>query len=165
MRDMEQVYQAYFLDVYRYALRLCGERALAEDITSDCFLRAMDRMHTYRGEGELRVWLCSIARNLYLSHLRRQARVMLPGDLSTLPVLDDPAECVTTQDAGERAAQAVSALEEPARQIFRLRALQGLSFRDIAALYDKSENWACVVYHRARKKLMKALEEQDETHL
>ncbi len=165
MRDMEQVYQAYFLDVYRYALRLCGERALAEDITSDCFLRAMDRMHTYRGEGELRVWLCSIARNLYLSHLRRQARITLSGDLSTLPVLDDPAERVTTQDAGERAAQAVSALEEPARQIFRLRALQGLSFRDIAALYDKSENWACVVYHRARKKLMKALEKQDETHL
>ena len=116
MRDMEQVYQAYFLDVYRYALRLCGERALAEDITSDCFLRAMDRMHTYRGEGELRVWLCSIARNLYLSHLCRQAasrcRAICRPYLYWMTLLN-----ASQPRMPASARQAVSA-GEPARRIF-----------------------------------------------
>ena len=44
-------------------------------------------------------------------------------------------------------------LEEPYKEVFLLRALGELSFRQIGQLFGKTENWACVTYHRARKKL------------
>lgn len=163
MEQLEQIYQAYFQDVYRYALRLCGQQMAAEDLTSATFLRAMDRLHTFRGEGELRVWLCSIARNLWLDQLRRQGRSVLMAQVPEPVHWEDPADLLARKDAGERALGAALALEEPARHILLLRALQGLSFRQIAALYGRSDNWACVVYHRARKALMRTLEDEDET--
>lgn len=163
MEKLEQAYLAYFLDVYRYALRLCGERMAAEDLTSATFLRAMDKLHTFRGEGELRVWLCSIARNLRLSALRRQGRE-IPLDAVPEPAdWADTASLVAEKDAGRRALAAALALNEPARRVFLLRALHGQPFNDIGRDYGKNANWACVVYHRARKSLMQALEETDET--
>jgi RNA polymerase sigma-70 factor (ECF subfamily) len=49
-------------------------------------------------------------------------------------------------------------LDEPYREVFTLRTLGQLSFRDIGELFDKSENWACVVYYRARAKLKEKME-------
>ena len=71
MQGFESVYRAYFTDVYRYALSLCGDAALADDLTSECFLKAMRAIGSFRGECELRVWLCQILKRLYLDHLRR----------------------------------------------------------------------------------------------
>lgn len=164
MERWAEVYQAYFLDVYRYALSLCRERALAEDLTSDTFLKAMDAFHKFRGDCPVNLWLCRITRNLYVSHLRKHSRVIPVEEIPEpgTALWEDPAEVVSTQDAGERALAAALALSEPARQIVLLRSVMGMGFKDIAALYGKGENWACVVYHRARKKLKEALEEQDE---
>ena len=163
MKGWAEVYQAYFLDVYRYALSLCRERALAEDLTSETFLKAMDAFHKFRGDCPVNQWLCRITRNLYISHLRKHSRVIPVGEIPELGVnlSNDPADLVGAQDAGERALKAALALGEPARQIVLLRSVMGMSFGEIAALYRKSENWACVVYHRARKKLKESLEEQD----
>ena len=49
-------------------------------------------------------------------------------------------------------------LEEPYREVFTLRTLGQLSFRDIGDLFGKSENWACVVYHRARTRIKERME-------
>ena len=49
-------------------------------------------------------------------------------------------------------------LPEPYREVFLLRVLGELSFRDIGSLFEKGENWACVTYHRARKKIMEQME-------
>ena len=46
----------------------------------------------------------------------------------------------------------------PYREVFLLRVLGELSFRDIGSLFEKGENWACVTYHRARKKIMEQME-------
>ncbi|NLX83855.1 MAG: sigma-70 family RNA polymerase sigma factor [Clostridiales bacterium] len=163
MKGWEQVYQAYFLDVYRYALSLCRERALAEDLTSDTFLKGMDAFYRFRGDCPVNVWLCRITRNLYISHLRKHGRVIPVEEIPEPEVnlSNDPADLVGEKDAGERALMVTLALPEPGRQIVLLRSVQGMSFAQIAALYQKSENWACVVYHRARKKLKETLEVDD----
>lgn len=163
MKGWAEVYQAYFLDVYRYALSLCRERTLAEDLTSETFLKAMDAFHKFRGDCPVNQWLCRITRNLYISHLRKHSRVIPVEEIPEpgMELLEDPAEVVSARDAGERALAATLALSEPARQIVLLRSVMGMGFGEIAALYHKRENWACVVYHRARKKLKESLEEQD----
>ncbi len=50
-------------------------------------------------------------------------------------------------------------LKEPYKEVFSLRTFGELSFKQIAALFGKSENWACVTYHRARKRIIEGMEE------
>lgn len=59
----------------------------------------------------------------------------------------------------EQAQAALHALEEPYKEVFMLRVYGELSFRRIGALFGKTENWACVVFHRARNKLKERMEE------
>ena len=160
MQGFESVYRAYFTDVYRYALSLCGDTALADDLTSECFLKAMRAIGSFRGECELRVWLCQILKRLYLDHLRRDGRE-LPSD--TLPEhgeSPDPAEVFTQEDQAMRAHRALRRLPEPYREVFSLRVLGGLGFAAIGELFSKSQNWACVTYHRARQKLRDIMEDE-----
>jgi RNA polymerase sigma-70 factor (ECF subfamily) len=160
VEGFEQVWQAYFGDVYRYALALCRDKVLAEDIASDTFMKAMAAIDRFRGECELRVWLCRIAKNLYLDHLRRQGRQV---SLETLPEPEDPADLEATFHRGEeamRAHRALHLLPEPYREVFSLRVLGGLSFQQIGELFHKTANWACVTYHRARQQLRDSMEEE-----
>lgn len=154
------MYRAYFMDVYRYALKLAGEKALAEDLTQDTFLRALDAIGGFRGQCEIRVWLCRITRNLYFSHLRRHKR-LVPLDAVPEPAVEDPTESVVQQDEARRLEDLARSIREPYRQVFALRAGEGLPFTEIGALFSKSANWACVVYHRARKMIREEWEERD----
>ena len=160
MQGFESVYRAYFTDVYRYALSLCGDAALADDLTSECFLKAMRAIHSFRGECDLRVWLCQILKRLYLDHLRREGREVPGGTLPEYEDSPDPAEIFTGQDQAMRAHHALHRLPEPYREVFSLRVLGGLSFAAIGELFSKNRNWACVTYHRARQKLRDIMEEE-----
>lgn len=162
MQPFEGVYRAYFGDVYRYLLKLTnGEQALSEDLTSETFLKAMDAFGRFRGDCEVRVWLCQIAKNCYLSELRRRKKT---AD-APLEELNEPASRTDlesdalTSNAAETAYQLIHRMKEPYKEVFLLRAMGELSFKQIGNLFGKSENWACVTYHRARRKLKEQMEE------
>ena len=65
--DFEQLYDTYFNDMYLYILRLSGNEHIAEEITSDTFFKAMKSINSFRGDCDVRVWLCQIAKNCYYS--------------------------------------------------------------------------------------------------
>ena len=62
MTEFEEVYQTYFQDVYRYIRQLSGDEQTAEEVTSETFFKAMRSIGTFRGECDLQVWLCQIAK-------------------------------------------------------------------------------------------------------
>ena len=64
MEDFESIYRDYFGDVFRYLRSLTLDESRAEDLTQETFLRAMRSLSSFRGECEVRVWLCRIAKNL-----------------------------------------------------------------------------------------------------
>ena len=63
MPDFEEIYQTYFADVYRYILALSRDAHTAEEVTQETFFRALASIDQFRGDCQLRVWLCQIARN------------------------------------------------------------------------------------------------------
>ena len=63
MEHFDEVYQTYFSDVFFYLRRLCGNASLAEELTGETFFKAMSALDRFRGECDIRVWLCQIARN------------------------------------------------------------------------------------------------------
>lgn len=72
MPDFEEIYQTYFADVYRYILALSRDAHTAEEVTQETFFRALASIDSFRGDCQLRVWLCQIARNQYLSLCRER---------------------------------------------------------------------------------------------
>lgn len=125
--EFEGIYRTYFKAVYLYVLRLSGDEHIAEEITSEAFFKAIRSVDGFRGECEIRVWLCQIAKNTYYSYLKKHKRV---------------------QSIEEAELQEMA---DPYRTVFRWRILAELSFKEIGGLYHKTDNWACVTYHRSEK--------------
>lgn len=153
----ERLYAAYYMRVFSYAMTLCGDRHLAEEITQETFFRAFSKLNSFRGESDEATWLCAIARNLFNDEKRRQAR---RGDLPEEAAAPSPGveHAVAERDDAFRVHLALHAMEEPYREVFELRVFGELSFAQIGQIFTKTETWARVTYHRARVKLKERME-------
>lgn len=161
--QFDEVYTTYFSAVYRYVLRLSGSADVAEEIASETFFRALRAIDSFRGECSLSSWLCQIAKNCYFSYAKRAGRID-PLDDGAAALLPDPAPSL--EDAAIVSAEALRIREtlrelpEPYRSVFSRRVFDELPFEAIGALFGKTANWACVTYHRARKKIKDRMEEE-----
>ena len=158
METFESIYRAYFTDVYRYCLKLCGNADEAEELTGETFFKAMQSIDSYRGDCELRVWLCQIAKNKYLSEQRKRKAEPLSDTLES--PMNSPEAMAVRSDEADRAAEAVHRLDEPYKEVFLLRVYGEMPFEQIGKLFHKTANWACVTFHRAKAKIKAELEEK-----
>lgn len=160
--EFEQIYNTYFKSVYLYVMQLSGNEHIAEEITSDTFFKAINSIDKFRGECDMRVWLCQIAKNTYFSYLKKN-RKELSIDESDLRNVADPNAHVDTQISEQEEARLIQKIlhdmSDPYKEVFMWRVFGELSFKEIGELYEKTDNWACVTYHRARKMIQNRLEE------
>ena len=164
MTEFEKIYDMYFNDVYLYILRLSGNEHIAEEITSDTFFKAMRAIGSFRGECDVRVWLCQIAKNCYYSYEKKNRKTE-QVDEAVMQDVPDPAPSVSEEmakrDEIERIERVLHGIREPYKEVFMWRVYAELSFKQIAEMFGKTENWACVTYHRARKMIKEGLEGED----
>lgn len=153
----EQLYDAYFMRVFSYAMTLVGDRHMAEEIAQETFFKAFNRLDSFRGESDAATWLCAIARNLATDEKRRQGRAgRMPEEAEAKgPGTEQRA---VERDDSFRIHMALHAMEEPYREVFELRVFGELSFQQIGRIFARTENWARVTYHRARVKLKERME-------
>lgn len=159
MSEIERIYEDYFTSVFRYLQGLTEDAQLAEELTAETFFKAMRHLDGFRGDCALSVWLCQIAKNTYFSHLRKNRRFTEFSQAEVLADGANPEERLLAAELSQAAYAALGHLKEPYQRVFRLRVFGNLSFRALGAQFGKLENWACVTYHRARKKLQEELEE------
>lgn len=150
MPDFEAVYRAYFADVYKYALALSRDETAAEEITQETFFKALSAIDSFRGDCQLRVWLCQIARNQYLTQCRERKRF---ADGEAAPADGGVEERFADADAARRLHVLLHGLPEPYKEVFSLRTFGELPFAQIGELFGKTESWARVTYFRARQRL------------
>lgn len=156
MQDFESVYLAYYDTVFRFIRSLCRDETLAEEVTQEVFFRVLKAIPKFRGECRLDVWICQIAKHtLYDISVKRRRSQSMEGDKAT-PTDDVSAALILREDA-QRAHTALHKLPEPYREVFWMRVFGEMSFAEIAALFEKTESWARVTYHRARIKLQEGL--------
>ena len=160
--DFEQIYNTYFKSVYHYIRKLSGDEHVAEEITSETFLKAMKSIGDFRGECDMRVWICQIAKNTYNSYLKKSKRIASVDETEVQSIVDPNAfieEQIGIQDETQQIRKILHTIPEPYKEIFMWRVFGELSFKEIGDLYNKTDNWACVTYHRARKMIQSRLEE------
>lgn len=163
--EFEKIYDTYFDDVYLYVRRLSGNEHIADEIASETFFKAMSSIKNFRGECDIRVWLCQIAKNSYFSYLKKNGKTIGFDDVK-LQDLADPNALLPRKISNEKedirqAQKAVHTLPQLYREVFMWRVFADLSFKQIGELFHKTDNWACVTYHRARKMIKSRLEEPD----
>ena len=158
---VEELYNDYFHDVYLYIRSLSADEHLAEDITQETFFKAMKSVDSFRGDCDIRVWLCQIAKNLLFTHNKKQKRFTGEEVPETVPDIT-----VRVDELLENSAQSMEVhrvlhtLSEPYKEVFTLRVFGELSFRQIGEIFGKTESWARVTFHRAKLKIIEELEVQ-----
>lgn len=161
MKRIEELYNTYFHDVYLYIRALSHSDDIAEEITQDTFFRAMKSIDKFKGDCDIRVWLCQIAKNTFYTKCKQQSRFTADGIPET--AMDEKIsieDAVADKEQAVRIHQILHGMDEPYKEVFTLRVFGELSFRQIGALFSKTESWARVTFHRAKLKMIDELEEQ-----
>jgi RNA polymerase sigma-70 factor (ECF subfamily) len=149
--DFEEVYNRYSKDVFKFCLSLCGSNATAEDLTSEAFLKAIKTGDTFEGRCSVKVWLCQIAKNIYYDYLRKHSKITeLPADL---PSESDFELALLDKVEALKIHKLLHQLDDPYKEVFSLRVFSELSFAEIGEVFEKSESWARVTFHRAKTKI------------
>jgi RNA polymerase sigma-70 factor (ECF subfamily) len=152
MTDIENLYECHAGAVRRFALYLCGDVAMADDITSDTFMRAWTASDRIR-QPTVKSYLFSIARNAYIDLLRRAARHTQLDE--NMPDTRISAQTHMEQSAEVRAVlAALQQLPEMDRTVLLMRALDEMPYEEIAETLGITVVNAKVKVHRARLKLM-----------
>ncbi|MCJ7756006.1 MAG: sigma-70 family RNA polymerase sigma factor [Thermoanaerobaculales bacterium] len=153
----EELYRLNVGRIYALCLRMSGNPSLAEEMVQETFVRAWQKVGSFRGASAFSTWLHRVAVNVVLGHQRttdrRVARVTAP--------LDDafPERTVPTAHPGETIdlERAIGGLPEGARTVFILHDVEGFRHHEISGLTGIAVGTSKAQLHRARKLLRKAL--------
>ena len=157
--EFEQLFITYFNDVYKYIRKLSGNEHIAEDITSETFFKAMNSLDSFRNDCDFRVWLCQIAKNTYYSYIKKHKKsdnLLIEDLIDNNSILDDT---LIKKEQVSQAQNLLHTLSDPYKEVFMWRVFADLSFKQIAQIFGKTDNWACVTYHRAKIMIKNELEE------
>ena len=154
--DLENLYNDYFSIVYRYILSISNDPLTAEEITQETFFKALKKIDDFRGDCSVRVWLCQIAKNTYYDYIRQRSRFSYLNENDT-PESYAEYDYMSGLDSKD-AHRILHKLKEPYKEVFSLRVFGELSFSDIGELFNKSDSWARVTFHRARLMIREEME-------
>jgi RNA polymerase sigma-70 factor (ECF subfamily) len=154
----EALYRDNVSRVYALCCRLAGESQLAEELAQDVFVRAWQRLSTFRGESAFSSWLYPLTVNVALSERRSRRR-----RTAHIVATDDPApfekasERPAVPEAGLDLERALATLPPGARAVFVLHDVEGYKHEEIAELTGVATGTSKAQLHRARRLLREAL--------
>ncbi|MFW3171874.1 sigma-70 family RNA polymerase sigma factor [Geodermatophilus sp. CPCC 206100] len=158
-----RLYDHYVGTVYRYLLHRLANRALAEDLTSETFVRALRRLDTLTYQGrDVGAWLLTIARNLVLDHVksgRHRLEVSTADMRDADRATDGPEDAVVAQLVAEQLLSCVRQLGGEQQECISLRFLHGLSVAETAEVMGKKDGAVKALTHRAVRRLAALLPE------
>ncbi len=153
----EELYRVNVGRVYALCLRMAGDPTLAEELAQEAFVRAWQKLGSFRGASAFSTWLHRVTVNVVLGHrrstARREARIRAVGNDLPHDVAGPEAGTAESIDL-ERA---ISSLPDGARTVFILHDVEGFRHREISSLMGIAVGTSKAQLHRARKLLRKAL--------
>lgn len=151
------LYDAHVDRVYRLAFRLAGDDELARDFTQETFIRAFERIGTFRGESRLSTWLHTIATTVSLNGLRKAKRFRTRE--TALEAADGVAGGVRSAepDLKTRLRDAIDALPDKYRTVVVMHDMEGYTHEEIAAAQHMEVGTSKAQLSRARAKLRESL--------
>lgn len=163
MNDKARAVAEHVPHLRRYARGLCGDRSDADDLLQETVERALSRLHLWRAGSNMKAWLFAIMHNLHVSNERHRRRMPteVPLDEANLGRLAVPAAQPGHLRLGEFAA-ALDALAEEQRQVLLLVGLEGMSYKEAAAVIGVPVGTVMSRLARGREALRRAVDGGDD---
>ena len=156
MYDIEKLYYEYSKDIYSYLLYLTNDESLSQDILQETFLQAIRGIKSFRGDSNVKTWLFSIARNIWISQLRKKKLIISDEDISNVIVSRSFEEDVNNKVLLKRIYEIIDSKNEKTKEIVHMR-LDGYSFYEISQKLGISESSARVIDFRCKKEIREIL--------
>ena len=169
-----ELIRRYERPVFSLVFRMVRDRAMAEDLSQETFIKVLNNIDRYVPEFKFSSWLFKIANNLAIDHLRRRQlpTISMHGapdattasriEATTFEIASDGESALDELEArelGTAIEKAIAALRPEYRSCIMLRHVEGRSYEEIAATLDLPLGTVKTYIHRARHELRKALEE------
>jgi RNA polymerase sigma-70 factor (ECF subfamily) len=161
---LAEIYDRYAELIYRYLYRYLGNAELAEDMTSEVFLRLLQVLGTAKApRDQIGGWLYRVAHNLAMDWFRQQAKESsLSLDEELVAGDDSPSTRLEEDQRQQRLREAISQLTPSQQQVIVLRFAEGLKLGEIGQLLSKSEGSVKLIQYRAIRRLRKLLDHEEK---
>ena len=157
------LYRRYLDRVYRYLYARVGNRAEAEDLTSQVFLAVIESLPCYRERGHFAAWLFSIARRKAADYYRqRKPQVALDEAFNLASTSGEPLAQAIQVEERERLGKLIAGLREEERELLRLRFAAALSFDEIAVVCGRRQSAVKMSLYRLLERIQGQMEADHE---
>lgn len=154
METIDEIYKKYAKLIKNYIFSMTGNESLAEDVMQETFIVAINQISKFRGDCEISVWLRSIAKKiLYKECKKNNSKNMVPIDELNLKDNKDIEKEYIKQNNILAIYKSLQKLDAITREVMYLRITGNFTFKEIACILNKSENWARVTFFRGKQKL------------
>lgn len=154
MENIDEIYKKYAKLIKNYIFSMTSNENLAEDIMQETFIVAIKEINKFRGDCEISVWLRSIAKKiLYKECKKNNSKNMVPIDELNLKDNKDIEKEYIKQNNILTIYKSLQKLDATTREVMYLRITGNFTFKEIASILNKSENWARVTFFRGKQKL------------
>lgn len=148
------------MQVYSYVMTIIRNSSYAEEITQNTFFKAMTAKKQFKGNSSELTWLCGIAKHLAIDECRKNIKLSELDEAGAASIVDIE-KAIEDKDTALQIHLILHELQEPYKEVFQLRVFGELSFSEIGGIFQKTENWARVTYHRARLKIQERMAENE----
>lgn len=162
MSQFEKLYNDYWQDVFQFLFRLTGYQwHLAEEMTQETFYQAMLSFHRFRGQCQIKTWLCQIAKNVYFNTIRhaKKAKLVSLDANHTNPHIDFFVTDYEKKELIDHAIKVMMQLDDKTRDVLIYRIFSELTYEQISTLLQINESSAKVIFLRGKNKLQNRLRE------
>jgi len=154
-----ELYERYYLRVYRYTYHRLGNAADAEDVTAMVFMKALEALPSYHStRNSFAPWLFRITRNAVVDQYRRGRRQVALGDLDHESSDGDPVGDVLGKEQREELRLLITHLSPEQREVVLMRYAADLTFGEIAEALKKNEAAVRMLLHRGLRKMKAVLD-------
>lgn len=153
MESIKELYDNYARLVYNYMFSITKSKEISEEIMQETFIVAINQINKFRGDCKISVWLCQIAKNiLYKETHKKRIKTI---SIEEIEVFDNNnlEETVIENEQKRKLYKTIDKLDITTKEIMYLRLEGNMSFKEIAKILNKTENWVRVTFFRGKKKI------------
>lgn len=157
--EFEVLYKRYSAELYIYALSLCKDHHLSQDLVSETFFKALLTIDS--SQGYIKYWLFRVCKNLYLDHLRKNKCLQdIEINVTKLLVEDNTLDKIILNEERRKVYYEVLKLHSSYKEVITLYYYCNFTLQEISSIVGISQGAARTLLFRARKKLKTVLEEE-----
>lgn len=164
MKDIDSIITEYSNYIYKYLLCLTHNDDISEELTQETMYKAIKNINQLKDEEKIEMWLCKIAKNLWLQEINEKKKYIniSDNDILKFEANESIEDNLIQKDNRMNLYKEIERLDDVSKEIIYLKLNGDLRFKEIGEMYGKTENWARVTFHRAKQQIAKEVRKKNE---